>query len=281
MDIKNLLGYENEKCLVVGCSSGMGKVTAEILLNLGAEVYGFDIKEPSTPGIKFTQVDLKKPESIDAALSKLPSKLDKLFECAGIGGSPNRIDTVAINFLSHRYIVEKLAPRLPDNTGAIAWIASLGGMGWMMNMNNIGPFLEITDWNEALKWLEKNREDPQVIGGPPQAVRDYSYSKECAIVYCKTKAYQLSKRGVRFNTISPGTTRTPLSKDLSADMAKKITSQIGRLAEADEQAWPLVFLNSKLAGYISGADIVIDYAFSAGIMSGQVDMDVIQNIDNK
>ncbi len=53
---------------------------------------------------------------------------------------------------------------------------------------------------------------------------------------------------------------------------KNIISLIGRYAKAAEQAWTLVFLNSNLASYISGADIVVDYGFSGGIYTGQVDL---------
>jgi NAD(P)-dependent dehydrogenase (short-subunit alcohol dehydrogenase family) len=272
MDLKNIFGYEKETVVVTGGASGIGKATVEILLNLGANVYVLDFKEPPTPGVKYIQVDLRKKESIDAAISKLPSKINKLFETAGVGVTPNRVDTVLVNFVGHRHLIESLLPRMPDGTGAIAFVSSIGGMGWMMNMEKVNAFLAITDFYEAKKWLEDNKDDPQVIGGTQ---RDYNFGKECVIAYAKMKSYQLSKRGIRINTVSPGITDTPLLKGLNPKAAAKITPPIGRFAEASEQAWTLVFLNSKLASYISGTDVAVDYGFTGGIFTGQVDVSTI------
>ena len=46
---------------------------------------------------------------------------------------------------------------------------------------------------------------------------------------------------------------------------------IGRNARAEEQAYPLVFLNSDAASYISGHNLLIDGGFLAAIMTGQID----------
>jgi len=42
---------------------------------------------------------------------------------------------------------------------------------------------------------------------------------------------------------------------------------IGRNSTADEQAWPLAFLNSPAASYISGENLFTD----GGIMTGSID----------
>ncbi len=272
MDMKNLLGYEKLTTLVVGASSGMGEATAQILIDLGAEVYALDVKQPAVPGVKYINVDLRKKESIDAAIAKLPAKIDRIFNTAGIGESENRIDTVLVNFMGHRRIIESLLPRMPNGTGAIAFVASLGGLAWTMNSQNCLEFLAVPDWEGQYAWLEARKDDPDIIGGPKQRIRDYNFSKELVLTYVKQRAYQLSERGIRINTTMPGVTQTPLLKGMTDEQGKNITSHIGRYAKASEQAWLLVFLNSNLAGYISGADIVVDYGFSGGIYTQQVDL---------
>ena len=37
-------GYKGKKCVVTGGSSGMGRAAAEMLVDLGAEVYGLDVR---------------------------------------------------------------------------------------------------------------------------------------------------------------------------------------------------------------------------------------------
>jgi NAD(P)-dependent dehydrogenase (short-subunit alcohol dehydrogenase family) len=55
----DILGYKNKRVIVSGCFSGMGEATAKILLDLGAEVHGFDYKDASLPLASFTKVDLR------------------------------------------------------------------------------------------------------------------------------------------------------------------------------------------------------------------------------
>ncbi len=272
MDMKNLFGYEKLTTVVVGASSGMGDAIARILVDFGAIVYGLDIKEPTVPGVKYINVDLRKKESIDAAIAKLPSKIDRLFNVAGIGESDNRVDTVVVNFMGHRRIIEGLLPRMPNGTGAIGWVSSLGGLGWTMNMQNCLEFIAVPDWEGAIAWLQQRIEDPEIIGGPKKNIREYNFSKECVLSYVKQRAFQLSERGIRINTIMPGVTQTPLLKGMSDEEGKKIISPIGRYAKATEQAWVLVFLTSDLASYVSGADVLVDYGFAGGIYTGQVDL---------
>ena len=63
--MSDVLGYAGKRVIVTGCFSGMGAAVAQILLDLGAEVHGFDYKNASLPLASFTNVDLRDPASID------------------------------------------------------------------------------------------------------------------------------------------------------------------------------------------------------------------------
>lgn len=43
--MKDYFGYQNKNVVVTGASSGMGKATAEMLVDLGAKVYALDWNE--------------------------------------------------------------------------------------------------------------------------------------------------------------------------------------------------------------------------------------------
>jgi len=50
----------------------------------------------------------------------------------------------------------------------------------------------------------------------------------------------------------------------------KASGPKGRYATSEEQAEPLVFLNSDMARYMSGADLQVDYGFVGQIMTGKI-----------
>ena len=50
--MKDFFGYEGKTCVVTGASSGMGKATVEMLVDLGAKVYALDINPCDVEGIE-------------------------------------------------------------------------------------------------------------------------------------------------------------------------------------------------------------------------------------
>jgi len=50
-----------------------------------------------------------------------------------------------------------------------------------------------------------------------------------------------------------------------------------RRAEAAEMGWPLVFLNSAGASFITGFNLIVDAGFVAGTMTGLVDLEALFN----
>ena len=90
--MKDYFGYQEKVVIVTGASSGMGKATAEILVDLGAKVYALDWNACDVKGIeKFVQVDLSKKDSINQAMKELPKHVDSFFlhparrQTAGVG----------------------------------------------------------------------------------------------------------------------------------------------------------------------------------------------------
>ena len=62
-----------------------------------------------------------------------------------------------------------------------------------------------------------------------------------------------------------------VGKDFMANFPKPLW---GRNARPDEQAWPLLFLNSPRSSFVTGVQFDADAGFKAGIFTGQIDPSV-------
>src|SRR6201991_2290402 len=109
--MSDILGYKGKRVIVSGCFSGMGEACARILLDLGAEVHGFDYKDSALPLASFNKVDLRDPASIEAGVAAVGGKVDALFNCAGLpGGAFPALEAMKVNFIGTRHLTETVLP---------------------------------------------------------------------------------------------------------------------------------------------------------------------------
>jgi NAD(P)-dependent dehydrogenase (short-subunit alcohol dehydrogenase family) len=266
MVMGDFASYQGKRVIVSGCFSGMGEATAKLLLNLGAEVHGLDYKSTQLNLASFTQTDLREPAAIDAAVSKIGGKVDALFNCAGLPNTSPPMDVMKVNFAGTRHLTEKVLP-LMSKGSAVVSISSNGGMGWSRRIPVIMGFLKIQGFEGAMKWCEEN----------PDTVREgYAFSKEAVIVWTMLMSTPLIKRGVRINCSMPGPTQTPMMAHFEsaskASVLEAAMQPINRRSTPEEQAGPIVFLNSDAASYINGVCLAVDGGFMGGVTTGQVDL---------
>jgi len=97
----------------------------------------------------------------------------------------------------------------------------------------------------------------------------YSASKGALIQAARCIALELAPHGITVNTISPGSTATPMLADVQArgDLESVIRGNaaewrlgipVGKLAEPSDQAALAVFLAGDGARHITGQDLVVD-----------------------
>ena len=84
----------------------------------------------------------------------------------------------------------------------------------------------------------------------------YAASKGALISYTKSLAMELGPRGVRVNCVAPGWVETDLTRSTLADPARRREIEesipIGRVAQPQDIAGPVLFLVSDLAHHVQG-----------------------------
>jgi NAD(P)-dependent dehydrogenase (short-subunit alcohol dehydrogenase family) len=60
-------------------------------------------------------------------------------------------------------------------------------------------------------------------------------------------------------------------QQMGKDFMDRFPKPIGRNSTPEEQAWPMAFLCSPAASYISGENIFTDGGCAGGIMTGSID----------
>jgi NAD(P)-dependent dehydrogenase (short-subunit alcohol dehydrogenase family) len=264
-----LLSYEGTRVVVAGGGgTGMGASVSRIVGELGGEVHVLDLREPSSPVASFSRTDLGDPASIAEAVERIAGPVHALFNCQGISGTApgtTSLDVMRVNFLGVRHLTELILPLVPPG-GAVASISSVGGLGWPQRLSELRELLDTDGFDEGVEWVEEQSSDWLGVVFPTS----YAFSKEAVIAYTMRRCVGTISAGVRMNCTSPGATATTMAPDFPADRVAVMEEPSGRKAAPDEQALPLVYLNSGLASYVNGINLIVDGGNVAGRTMGLV-----------
>ena len=232
--------------LVTGATKGIGRVTAQALARLGAQVVlsGRDERqgEQAVEDIRaqggqahFVAADLRdeaSARSLARRATELVGHVDVLVNNAGIYPFGPTAETTErdfdavynVNVKAPYFLVTELAPAMAER-----------GQGSIVNVSTM-----VAEYGHAGYAL-------------------YGSSKAAIVLLTKSWAAEFGPRGVRVNAVSPGPTRTegtaPMGENLEA-LAKTLPA--GRPATAEEIAEAIVFLVSPRASYIHGATLHVD-----------------------
>ena len=243
----DLVNYQNKRVVVSGCFSGMGEATAKLLLKLGAEVHGLDYKDSSLPLASFTRVDLRDP-SVDRCCRP---------EDRRPGRCALQLRRTAADLPAGRGHEGQLR-RYPVSDRAHGAVDA----EWRRHrLRRIDRRLRLEPQGARHHAAAEER---HVSRAPSNGARPtwrrcgegYSFSKEVMIVWTMMTAAHLIKRGIRLNCTLPGPTQTPMMSEFESKTAASViaaaTQPINRRSTPEEQAGPLVFLNSDAASYVNG-----------------------------
>jgi NAD(P)-dependent dehydrogenase (short-subunit alcohol dehydrogenase family) len=224
--VNDPLLYAGRRVIVTGAASGVGAATAEMLVDLGAEVHAIDIEKPEVSGLaSFTPVDLREPALIEKAATKIGSVVNALFNCARPPGTFSDLDALLVDFCGLRALTEAVIPLMIEGS-AIASVTSAAALGPTANEELVSGLLGTRDFEGARAWCTAHVPELGNSGGVAIAAVN---------AYTALRSFDLAAAGIRINNVNPGL----------------------RAGEAGS-VWPLIFLNSPRAAAVNGQRLDVD-----------------------
>lgn len=244
--------------VVTGGASGLGLATVKALRAAGAKVAIFDLnpetgeKAAAETGAIFCRCDVLTDASVDEAFAKARAEQGQeraLICCAGGG---NAIATA----------------RRDKQTGEIKIFPS-EQFEWVLRLNTVGTFRCITRAAAGMMSLDPIEGERGVLVNTSSAAATegqmgqaaYSAAKAAIVGMTLTIARDLSREGIRVNTIQPGIFNTPAMSRATPQMLEALGAMVpfpARLGHADEFA--SMALEMIRNGYINGATVRLDGA---------------------
>lgn len=249
------MGRLNGKvAIITGAARGQGEATAQLFAREGAKVVLTDRLEAEGTAAaaaigdaaRFVVADIAQEDGwariVEATIAAFGT-VDVLVNNAAITDHHSidaltraRLEQIlAVNVIGPMLGMQAVLPHmLAKGSGSIINISSVNGLRGTAGMSGY----------DASKW----------------ALRGAS----------KGVAVEVAARGVRVNTIHPGTIRTPmLDPEGTVDgpaLAHLLRVAAGRIGEPIEVAQASLFLASDEASYITGAELAVDGGWSAGMI---------------
>ena len=247
--------------VITGVASGIGRATAELALNMGANVIGLDVNQPARDTGYFVKADISTAGGVAAAARQIPSRLDGLCNVAGLSGKAGAAPTLAVNYLGLRALSEALASKIREG-GSIVNVASIAGFGWRTNLKAVMPLVLLEGFPDAAMIVADYNIDSKTI---------YPFTKELLLVWTMRAAHLplFKVRGIRVNAVSPGPVETPILKQFREVLGDaRVDSDIaatGRAGTPEDIAPAILFLCSDAARWINGANIATDGGLEAAV----------------
>jgi 3-oxoacyl-[acyl-carrier protein] reductase len=92
---------------------------------------------------------------------------------------------------------------------------------------------------------------------------NYAASKAGLLALTKVAARELAKQKVTVNAVAPGFIDTDMTRSMPEEIAKQFLTQVpvGRYGQVDDIVFPVLFLCSRYAGYITGQVLHVSGGF--------------------
>lgn len=233
------LNMQGKRVLVTGAASGIGKATAAVLAQLGATLLLVDRAPLATTQDEVTALgvacDISEGDlTDDGFLGNLftGARLHSMAHCAAILEARDWRNDKAWRERFHRVMDINVRVPLEITMRAIEHMAAHGG-GHIALVGSVAGKTGGTSLNT-----------------PP----DYSASKGAVHALVKWTSRHGVAQGVMVNAVAPGPVETPMTR--GSNLGPNLP--LRRMGRAEELAWPIAFLCTPAASYLSGAVIDVN-----------------------
>ena len=246
--------YSNNRFLVTGASSGIGRGIATHLLGLGAEVIlvGRNTANLTAAGssaadehkYKVESFDLTKVDEIPAWMGELADKHGKL---DGVVHSAGILVTKPVR-----------SYRGTDWEGSFLLNVTAGGL-LAKGFRQKG----VSNDGGSLVYLSSVM---GIVGQPGQVV--YSATKAAVIGMVRSLAVELARENIRVNAVSPAVVETGMSLELQKNLTESQYEKIKEmhplgLGKESDIASAVEFLLADSSRWITGSNLVVDGGYTA------------------
>jgi 3alpha(or 20beta)-hydroxysteroid dehydrogenase len=245
-------GFTGRTIVITGAARGQGAAEAEILVREGARVIGADILDDegkalaerltaSGPGVmEYWPLDV----SSEPQWASLAAHLSSRGPSCGSGAVHGLVNNAGVPYRA----------RLMDMDLA-GWdrVLAINLTGAMLGMRTLVPLMPADDGAAIVNI-------GSIAGLTAHHALAYTVSKWGLRGLSKVAALELAPRGIRVNAVHPGPIDTPISVGADPVFLRATVEQtlLGREGQAAEVAELVVFLLSRRASYITGAEIPVD-----------------------
>jgi NAD(P)-dependent dehydrogenase (short-subunit alcohol dehydrogenase family) len=252
------LRLDGRVAVVTGAAGKLGPTWMRALADAGATVVGIDVEGSDAIADELIRADVTDRQALAVARDRI----------ADVAGTP----TVLVNGAG----IDQ--PPDPDSPTYAIEDVPLEDFRRMFDVNLAGTFNAIQVFGPGMRdagggsivnigsLYASVAPDPALydhLAAEPPFLKPPAYSASKAAVVALTRYFARlwGADGVRVNTLSPGGVRDGQDADFSAKYCARVP--LGRMAEPDDLAGPLLFLASDASSYMTGHELRVDGGFTA------------------
>lgn len=251
--MKDLLQIKDRHYMVTGAASGIGRATALLLSEMGANVLLVDINEESLLKVKsecqgetdILVLDLTDADAIKTAVKEKVATFGKLNGFVHCAGLPYIAPLKVVN-------PEKTEKLYKLNTYAAIELAKVCSSK-QVYAGEAGSFVLISSVYG-------------LVGSSANV--GYAMSKGAIVAITKSLAMELVSNGIRVNCVAPGFIKTPMAKKVDGMMDESYDERLNALhpmglGDPEDIANAILFLFSDMSKWMTGAVMNVDGGFTA------------------